>query len=130
MARQETNDAREIQAQHDELQGWLDRLGTAEDGHALTVLLDRLIPWMENHFAREEGPNGLVSMAEAGSPRHYELARTVVGEHGDLLRAAQALRDDPRRPEVARFVQRLRDHERRESELLVDMVYEDLGTGD
>ena len=89
------------------------------------------------HFADEEGPDGFFDLVRTATSRHLVDVRQLEREHADLLRDIAALVDRAvaclagpvaeilkQGGELAR---RVRDHEARESALLVDALYVDVG---
>jgi len=91
-----------------------------------------------DHFGFEE-QNGWKDAVLKQEPRLEHAARGLVDEHRQLVRSLDTLieevedaqnLDDVFREKVLRWIQRVRDHEARENDLLEDAFVEDLGAGD
>jgi Hemerythrin HHE cation binding domain len=121
--------------------------GSFFNGHSLQAveLLKGLSRQLTVHFALEEtydsfaGPDAvaleLAGLADALRSEHRALAREFDGvvEQAELLAACAAGSEPDQRRVATRirvFCHRLREHERRENELLLQAYEEDVGVGD
>lgn len=131
---QETREA--IRREHESLRGLLSRIEHAGQLAELVPLVVRLREELEEHFATEERPEGLHAAIENREPRYERALHVILDEHKEFLALADdvvgrakacleqkevILRD------VLRLCTRLHDHEVRETELLSDTYYLDLG---
>jgi hypothetical protein len=134
-------DARKrIHEEHENLKRLLERIGSATDLGALVPRLKELRPLLASHFEHEEGVEGLEQAVLDPSPHLEERVKAILDEHrvflddlDDILdRAREVL--DVTTPnlllDVADLTRRLHDHEIRETELLTDAKYIDLGDKD
>jgi hypothetical protein len=90
------------------------------------------------HFAWEES-NGWATAILQQEPRLEHAVRHLLQEHRELTQSLDTLIDEaaaiqhadkPFREKVLRWIERVRDHEARENELLEEAFEEDLGAGD
>jgi hypothetical protein len=129
--------ADEIHAQHDDLHERVMGLKRIRDMDALVSALKALRQSLIRHFAQEEGPEGFRPIVTQSAPYHLDRMYRLFDEHKGflttlslLLERAEAKREEERQDiheEVAMFVDRLRVHEREETQLLSDSLYTDLG---
>ena len=120
---------REIMEDHRQLGDLLTQLHQAPHLSDTSRLLGDLQGLLRRHFAREESPDGLFEMIGSRAPHHRETVQALASEHVTFLteldelaatpegRAVEAISD-----RVIRFVTRLREHESRESKLLLDSL--------
>jgi len=129
-----------IAEEHAMLRRFLTELIDAADVRVLPEKLAQLQDILQVHFQREEAPDGFTHVVEKAAPRHIAKLETIVEEHRTLMAQVEALRwqaqstlDGPvadilRRVEA--FARSLHEHEIRETDLLTDAMYTDLGGGD
>ena len=89
------------------------------------------------HFAEEEAPDGFFDLVRAATSRHLVNVREFEHEHGALLDEIDALVERARAclagpvaqilKQGAELARRVRHHEARESALLVEALYVDVG---
>lgn len=136
----EPQDISRIAQQHKELRDTLARVIETTNLERLIPLLEDLRHQLRVHFADEEGEGGLADAIGESAPRHMRAVEVLFDEHreflqtlGGLIERCQALLLGPK-AEILRDVQslseRLHEHEARETDLLTDSVYTDVGTGD
>jgi len=128
--------ARSIQAEHDELRALLETLvNTQLEG--LLPLLGQLRNLLVEHFATEEGPDGLEAITE-NQPQFLPRLEEIFREHQGFLarldgiarRVEGVLRErDTLLIDVRALAHELHEHEAKENELLGDVLYTDLGGG-
>ena len=130
----------DIETQHRELRELLGAVEASAELTQLVPLLEQLRSELQAHFAdeeREEG--GLAEAVGASAPRHLRRLEELLGEHAHLLETVDelivrggallhgAVRDVVR--DTRALGRQLRRHEARETELLTDAVYADIGGG-
>jgi hypothetical protein len=126
--------------EHRELRQALDRIEQVSDLTALIALLKDLYAQLEQHFAEEEAEDGLSQAIGDTSPQHVRRLEQLFDEHkgflattASIMDRAQALLDGPK-AEIVRDAQHLthvlRVHEEAETEIVMDSVYSDIGSGD
>jgi hypothetical protein len=128
-----------IRREHEELKGVLRRIEETRELGELVPLLSKLGVLLEAHFATEEGPEGLRAAVAKLEPRHDSRLREILEEHSVFLRELERLAESAREclertipgilQEVAGLCARLREHEAKENELLLDATYTDIGGG-
>lgn len=85
--------------------------------------------WLPAHFEREE--SGPFAAARRVTPELAGAFDALVAEHRAMLGALRDIGDGPDRSErIAALVAVLRDHERRESELVASVAYREIGAVD
>ena len=127
----------QILSQHREIHGLADGVKSAAD---LVELLHRLQEFRSAivpHFTEEEAPDGFFEVVRDRAGRHRETVSRLEAEHKVFLRDLDALAERARTclagpvaailAEAGELAGRLRDHETRENELLLDALYVDLG---
>lgn len=130
----------DISAQHRELREMLGTIEATSELAQLVPLLETLRDDLQAHFADEERPEGgLAEAVGASAPRHLRRLAELMDEHGRLLETVEelilrgrTLMNGAVRELIhdARAVsEQLRRHEARETELLTDAVYADIGGG-
>ncbi|HEX6203156.1 MAG TPA: hemerythrin domain-containing protein [Thermoanaerobaculia bacterium] len=136
-----TPDARqEIEAEHRLLRELVYRLRHTRDLRALVPQLDRLRALLVEHFAHEEGGDGLHAAVERTAPHKANQVDELFREHVEILaeldRLTAAAREYLEGPladvlaGVREITTRLHEHERAETDLFAEAVTEDLGAGD
>ncbi len=133
-----TDQTREqILTDHRELGQLLRELEHAESRDGLTELLSGLHAVLRRHFAREVEKDGLFEIIENRAPRHREKLQSLAVRHTELLaeiqdltKRSQASDDSDLIDGVSAFTRHLQEHEREESDLLIDALSTDLGKGD
>lgn len=117
---------------------------TAARRRKLAALLEQLSHQLAMHFTLEEGL-GYFDDPIAAAPRLCRAAEVLRAEHEELLAIARLLAEESsqlgavhspsqRAHEIAEqfrvFHDRVRDHEARENELILEALDDDLGVGD
>lgn len=121
----------DLRHHHRTFLGLLDALEGARDGDTVHRGLDDLRRELPGHFALEESAGGFLAEARRRSPHRAAAVDALQAEHRDLVGALGALNGDPERGErLIAFCAALRDHERREAELLAELAYAEEGTLD
>ena len=126
-----------IEQEHRALKETLGRLECTTDLKLLIPMLSELRARLELHFAHEEGPAGLHQVVGDSAPHLLTYMQRLFDDHQRLLstidgvteRARQCL-DGPMAAvlgDVASLSAELRLHEARETALLGDAMYTDLG---
>ena len=118
-----------IMEDHRQLGDLLTQLQQAPHPSDTSRLLGDLRGLLSRHFDREEAPEGLFEMIKTRAPHHRETVQELVREHAtflvdlDELTTPEGERANDAIPDrIIRFVTRLREHESRESKLLVDSL--------
>jgi hypothetical protein len=135
-----SREAREaIQKEHAELRELLTEVNATKDLPALLPLLEKLRELLNEHFATEDGPDGLHKAIARSEPRFMQSLQEISDEHRvflvDLDRMIALARTCINGPiaqilkGISDLSQKLHDHEVRETELLVDATYTDIGGG-
>mgnify|MGYP001812270248 CR=1 FL=1 len=122
---------------HRALQGVLGRLEGTSDIRLLIPLLEELHRLLLGHFAREEAPDGFQGIVEESAPHHLDKLQELMNEHkgflqslNEIKRSAQECVNGPMADifkDVNGLCDRLHDHEARETRLLTEALYTDLG---
>ena len=124
--------------EHEMINAQMRRVAAATSLENLLGLLEDLVPSLLAHFEGEEQPNGVIDAMRVAYPNAGVHLQRLVDDHKrmraelDILvaRVQQALDlEHAVRTRVSDFMADIQDHESRESELLVDLVYTDLGDG-
>lgn len=128
-----------IATEHRELRRTVDLLENAHEAHLIASLLTHLQGQLAAHFAEEEGDDGLAAIVRHSAPQHLVHLDRLFHEHrdfetriGDLTERFAAISRELEevRGAVMDLCRALRDHEERESSLLTEAVYTDIGPGD
>jgi len=124
-------------AQHREIHALADRVRTAADLDELLSQLQKFRSAILAHFNEEESPDGFFEVVRARAGRHLATIRRFEAEHQAFLHDLDGLAERARAclagpvAEILRdagtLALRLRDHEVRENEVLLDALYVDLG---
>lgn len=138
--RAEPEDLAKIAQQHREMRETLERVTAITSLETLVPLLKRLREQLREHFADEEGEGGLAQAVGESAPRHVRAIESLFGEHREFLESvkglierSEALLTGPKAKilrDVKALAERLHRHEAKETELLQDSVYTDMGAGD
>jgi hypothetical protein len=129
--------ARQIRDEHARLKDLLTRIAAARELTPLLPLLEELRGLLVSHFAREEAEDALGPAVLRS--RLQSVAREILAEHGVFLRDLDRLLEQGRQAREIRdavfagmedLARRLREHEVKEDELLLDLAETDLGGGD
>jgi hypothetical protein len=92
-----------------------------------------------DHFEFEEKERGWMEAVRKREPRLEHAVCSLIEEHRELVKSlntlvekanAQAKVEEAFRQRVLQWIQRVREHELRENELLQDVFAENLGAGD
>ncbi len=129
-----------IADEHAALSALLDEIVQLDAPGRLAEDLEKLQTLLRAHFETEEAEDGLSAAVGRSTPQllpsveHlFEEHRQFLGDLDHLLGSARALSNGPMADllsGVADLAQRLHAHEVEETELFLDSVYTDLGTGD
>ena len=110
-------------------------------GKDVTELHSQLVATLAHiteHFRFEE-QNGYMDTAKTREPRLDRTIRQLAEEHGDLRHSLEAIirqasdassLGDPLRDEIQEWIRRVRQHERRENDLVQDAFNLDIGPED
>ena len=135
-ASRETREA--IDREHASLRELLQRIKQTQQLADLVPLMATLRDELVEHFATEERPEGLHAAIANREPRHGRALQVILDEHKEFLALAETILSRARAcleekegilRDVLRLANRLHDHEVRETELLTDTLYTDLGRG-
>ncbi len=126
-----------IAHEHVALRDTLGRMEQTSDLRLLLPMLQEIRTRLGVHFTREEAPSGFHDIIGETAPHLLAYLQRLLDEHRDLLAEldrlsarAKACADGPLAAvlaDVAAFSQRLQIHEARETSLLGDAMYTDLG---
>lgn len=129
--------ADDITREHESLHRAVTALGETTDPRHLLAALEEIRPRLLEHFAAEEGEEGLHKVVADGAPHLLPSVQRVFEEHRELLTILDRLQADTRElvegPQaeilegVRSLCNRLEHHEAVETELLTASVYTDLG---
>jgi len=124
---------------------YLKELAAAQDLGRIRELVEPLPEMLSNHFADEEGPDGLFDSLRARRPTLDSGLKSLQREHRKVLKAVEELRqkvqeadllereDDRRerltdiRKQASAFMRIVRRHERTETRLVSDTYYTEEG---
>ncbi len=130
----------QVVEEHRRINQSLDRLDKTTDLRLLVPLLQELRILLDEHFEQEEAPDGFPAMIAEPAPHHARVLDELFDEHKIILNTLDGVIEKALfclngplasiRREVTTVCQQLRAHETRETELLTDTVYTDLGSGD
>ena len=129
----------EIAEEHRALGEALRGLEAAGDPAVILPRLEELRGLLERHFAGEEASDGLPETVSANAPHLLAALEGIFDEHREFLKDLDVLAAETRaciarsaelKSSVVEFVGRMRDHEVRETQLIGDAVYDDIGHGD
>ena len=128
---------KQIHDDHENIKGILERVTSASDVKGLVPILQELRKVLAAHFLHEEEPGGLRDAVCASQPHLDPRVDAILGEHREFLDDVDSLVERAREVvevtvpnlllDVADMTRRLRDHEIRETELLTEAKYTDLG---
>ncbi len=126
-----------IAEDHQALKTTLSQLESTTDLKVMISLLEDLRAHLEGHFAREEAPSGFHELIGDSAPHLLAYLQRLFEEHreiqDDLAKLIAKSRECFEGPvhdvlcEVSALSHRLQIHESRESALLGDAMYTDLG---
>jgi malate synthase len=109
---------------HERLERITYRLRQAHDLETVAQALEELDIALSDHFAREEGPQGLYGVLGMRAPQRREQIEALLAEHERLIANVRALTQRARRAdrtglaeEASRLAGRVEDHEKRENAL-------------
>lgn len=129
----------DIAAEHRALDKALEVLAGTDDPGELLPRLAKLRGLLEQHYAGEEAADGLPRLIGSNAPHLVASLQRIFDEHRQFLFDLEQLSAEARacvdrnaelHRGIAGFVDRLHDHERRETSLVSDAVNTDLGHGD
>jgi hypothetical protein len=124
---------------HVALRETIRELEAAKEPARLSRLLRVLNEKLEEHFAEEEGQDGLAAAVPSSVPHQVTKLERLFEEHGQFLSSVAGLSArlesiervlGEARSDIWTLCHNLRSHERHESELLRDAINTDVGTGD
>ena len=131
---------RAIEEDHRVLRDLLGRIETSADLCALRELMHEIRPLLVAHFQRVEDDTGFPDIVRDHVPSSQHVLDELITEHraildgvSDLERRIHELLEGPAARlfrEGVELAERLRDHERRETDLLLDVMTTDMGTKD
>ena len=135
-----TDPARErIETEHRLLRETFAKLGDQHGLQETVELLEELKVLLVPHFAREEDEDGFPALTSESNLIFAEQLERICIEHREIIAALDQLLDTGRRAlegpvreviEGARqLAQDLHEHEERETNLIMDALYVDLGGG-
>lgn len=126
-----------IEQEHRAIKETLGQVECVTDLKVLIPMLNELRARLELHFAREEGPAGLHQVVGDSAPHLLTYVQRLFDDHQRLLTAIDGVTERARQcadgplaailRDVAAFSEVLRLHETRETALLGDAMYTDLG---
>ncbi len=130
----------QIQEEHSRLKEVLEQISGTTELEVLVPLLQDFRTLLLGHFRHEEEAGGLHAAVSEPQPHLRGQVDQVLGEHRELLDGLDTILGAAREIlevttpnillDVADMTRRLRDHEIRETELLTDAKYIDLGDKD
>lgn len=130
----------QLLADHRRIRDLLRLMEGSRDLAELLRLLHELRGFLPAHFRGEEAPDGFYDILRRMSPRQLARVDELQREHPAFLAQIDGLADQARAclagpvaavlAEARALVRRVKDHETREDELLLDTIYTDLGHGD
>jgi len=129
--------ARQIREEHVRLKELLTRIDATGDLPGLLPLLEDLRDLLASHFAREEAEDAIGPAVL--SSRLQNVAQEILAEHGVFLRDLDRLIAQGKGALETRNAvfagmedlgRRLREHEAKEDDLILDLAETDLGGGD
>jgi len=128
-----------IEEQHRNLRQTLEELEEASDPKQIAILLDRVNTQLADHFAEEEAPDGFALTIANTLPQNQTRLDQIFEEHADFLNRMSLLKRQIEeiqlslatvRDELKYLCNDLRLHEERETRLVTDAVFTDVGPGD
>ncbi len=136
-----TQDAHQrIRDEHESLKEVLERLASTTDLEVVATLLKDLRGHLAAHFEHEEGAGGMHDAVSDPNPHLEGLVKEILAEHREFLNDLDGILEGAREVidvttpnillDVANLTRRLHDHEIRETELLTDAKFTDLGDKD
>jgi hypothetical protein len=130
----------QVVEEHRRIKQSLDRLDKTTDLRLMVPLLQELRILLDEHFEQEEAPDGFPAMIAEPAPHHARVLDELFSEHKIILSTLDGVIANALfclnaplatiRREVTTICGQLRAHETRETELLTDTIYTDLGIGD
>jgi hypothetical protein len=121
---------------HRSILSLLQDLGRADDLSTILGLLGDLCGVLPDHFADEEGADGLFEALRLARPEVHPRRKFLQEEHRKMIQALEALREQAAgghwelarvKRELAALLRQVRRHERAESVLIADVYYLDEG---
>lgn len=120
-----------VEREHGDLRVLLDELEGTHQGEAMDRGIARLRGMLPDHFAGEERPGGFLAEARRRAPERAPDLERLAREHREMVTALGQLDEGPeRRERLLAMCAVLRDHERREGELIAQIAYTEAGTVD
>jgi hypothetical protein len=121
-----------ITEDHLRIRALLDGLRKIGDPHVLIPLLRELRESLDEHFALEEGEDGLQEIAAEHTPSRVAQVEELLAEHGTLLADIDALIRQCNhcisgplaeiRSDLQSFFEKIQDHDAAESEILTEVL--------
>ena len=128
--------AQQVVNEHERIEAQMRRVAAATSLADLLGLLEDLASSLLVHFEGEERPGGVIEAMRVAYPNANVHLQRLLDEHGKMraelavlvARVQQALDWERNlRTTTSDFLAHIHDHESRENDLLVDLVYTDLG---
>lgn len=129
----------QILEEHRRVQHLVRRIGEAPDLLELLRRLEEFRTAIVPHFAEEEAPGGFFDVVRSRAARHLDRLHRLEADHGAILGELDGLAERARAclagpvaevlRQAAALTRRLAEHEARETRILVDTLYVDVGEG-
>jgi hypothetical protein len=129
-----------IEEDHKILRELLGRIEGSADLCQLQGLMAELKPLLVEHFEREDADTGFPDIVRSNAPDRMAVVEELAGEHDEILAMIEGLEGRIREllegpaaqlfREGVELAEKLRRHESRETDLLLDVMYTDMGTKD
>jgi hypothetical protein len=129
----------QVLEEHRRIEQLARRVGDAPDIAELLRRLEEFRATIVPHFDQEEAPGGFFDLIRSRAARHLDRVRALEAEHGALLGEIDRIADQARACLAGPIAEILRQagslarglsaHEARETRLLVDTLYIDIGEG-
>jgi hypothetical protein len=128
---------RHIQQAHETIVRMVTELQDCGEPSRMSEILHELAGILPGHFADEEEPGGLFDQLRTQRPRFHSRLKSLQQEHRSILEGLRGLQVRARqsgrpqlarlRDEIAGFGHLLREHERHENLLVLEVYMEDEG---
>ncbi|MEZ4237485.1 MAG: hemerythrin domain-containing protein [Myxococcota bacterium] len=118
-------------AAHRDILALIGQAERAETAAEVRDLVGRLRPMLAAHFAQEEAPGGLIGEARTRAPQQGDTLDLLVEQHHAMAGVLDALSEHPDQvAQLRALCATVRQHERREAELLAAIAYDETGALD